>query len=133
MLPDEFGEIGKLMLEDFGLCGWKIILHPKFEGVEALSTIAYTSSSIREIHISLKAMENYDYNFCLNTLRHELSHAVRDTEIKRGGYRVRGYEKAHSKEWRECAFNCGVYKEDLHPYSRERNRIIRKLHKISHE
>ena len=131
MLPEEFEEIGNVLFEDYGLNGWKIILHDRFDGFEKMASMAYTQYFSKNVHISLEAMQKFDYDFCLSCIRHEIAHALHDAEVFRNYITRRQKEKAHGKEWREYAFNCGIYKEDLHPYSRKRNETICKMHLIS--
>ena len=131
MFPEEFTEIGKLLLQEYGLYNWKIILHKKFEGFDAYTSLAFTEYEDKTINISLDAIKDYDYQLCLSCIRHEIAHAIHFTEIRKENYIRQETAKIHGKEWREFAFNCNVLKEDLHPYSRDRNTIIKKLHYLA--
>ena len=131
MFPEEFMEIGKALLEEYGLKGWRIVIHQSFDKFTELSTLAYTCYGDKGIHISLKGMKDYDYTFCYSTIKHELAHAILDSKTN---YMIRRQKiKDHGKEWREYAYNCGVFKEELHPYSKMRSTITWKLHVLNHE
>ena len=133
MFPEEFTEIGRLILEEYGLNSWKMVLHKKFEGFDAYTSIAFTTDDDRSINISLDATKDYDYQFCLSCIRHEIAHAIHFIEIRKEIDIRKEKTKIHGKEWREYAYNCGVFKEELHPYSKMRSIITWKLHALNHE
>ena len=129
MLPEEFKEIGTALLEEYGLKGWRIVIHNRF--CMKNNVLAFTRYSERSINISLNALKDYDYIFCYNTIKHEIAHALLDQKnncsSRKQGIRM------HGKEWKEYAYNCGLFREELYPYSKMCRVIRWKLHYLNHE
>ena len=127
MTEQEFRDIVALTGHEFGLYGISVVVVEKlWEG--ALADVNVFTYRLR---ITRYALENYDYTYLLMIIRHELSHLIASRALR--VMTLTGHpskEAHHGPVWRETARNMAVLKEELHPYSKVRNEVARRLHRI---
>lgn len=116
MEPEEIREIGNVLLQEFELKHWTISIKDKFSGTDSFY-MAVTNYFYRTISFSKEEMKKVDYLGCLSVIRHEIAHAL-----------VSSMAKSHGKEWKEAAFNVGLFKEELYPFSVKSKKIFYKMH-----